>query len=198
MSMPMLRQLPHPAARTTESPFVPEILVALGLRIRGRVLALAELVERLFAEFAGVPYADPASRQQWEELWERGVERRFAAAEKSGRPVPFIVPSIDTPPRSRSLARSQPEQLAQVRLVGKAAPVSNLAQGGFGSQHALCGEFDAPPYDERVRRLPESAFKGSREMRFTALNERAKIRDENWPGDVTIDVVAHFARLPGQ
>ena len=35
-------------------------------------------------------------------------------------------------------------------------------------------------------------------MRLTALNERAEIRDEYRPCDVTINIVAHLARLPGQ
>ena len=35
-------------------------------------------------------------------------------------------------------------------------------------------------------------------MRFAALNERAKIRDEDRPCDMTINIVTHLARLPGQ
>ena len=35
-------------------------------------------------------------------------------------------------------------------------------------------------------------------MRFAALNERAEIRDEYRPCDMSIDIVTHLARLPGQ
>jgi hypothetical protein len=35
-------------------------------------------------------------------------------------------------------------------------------------------------------------------VRFAALNERAEIRDEDRPCDVTINIVTHLARLPGQ
>ena len=35
-------------------------------------------------------------------------------------------------------------------------------------------------------------------MRWAALNERAEIRDENRLCDMTIDIVTHLARLPGQ
>jgi hypothetical protein len=35
-------------------------------------------------------------------------------------------------------------------------------------------------------------------MRFTALKERAEVRDEDRPCDVTINIVMHLACLPGQ
>jgi hypothetical protein len=35
-------------------------------------------------------------------------------------------------------------------------------------------------------------------VRFAALNERAEMRDENRLCDMTIDIVTHFAPLPGQ
>ena len=44
--------------------------VALGYHVRIEIRALSDLIERRFAEFAGVPYQNPLSRQQWEELWE--------------------------------------------------------------------------------------------------------------------------------
>jgi hypothetical protein len=31
---------------------------------------VSDFIERRFAEFAGVPYQNSLSRQQWEELWE--------------------------------------------------------------------------------------------------------------------------------
>jgi hypothetical protein len=44
--------------------------VALGYRVRIGTRTVSDLIERRFAEFAGVPYQNPLSRQQWEELWE--------------------------------------------------------------------------------------------------------------------------------
>jgi hypothetical protein len=35
-------------------------------------------------------------------------------------------------------------------------------------------------------------------VRFAAVNKHAKIRDENRPHDMTIDIVTHLARLPGE
>ena len=35
-------------------------------------------------------------------------------------------------------------------------------------------------------------------MRFAALNERAEIRDQDRRCDMTINIVTHLARLPGQ
>jgi hypothetical protein len=43
---------------------------ALGYHVRIGVLAGSDLMERRFAEFARVPYHDPPSRQQWQELWD--------------------------------------------------------------------------------------------------------------------------------
>jgi len=105
---------------------------------------------------------------------------------------------VRTSPRCRGLARGLPEVLGQVRLVGEAAPQRNVTQGRIGRKHVLSRKFHAPSHDERVRRFPEGALKGSREMRRAALNQRAQIRDEDRPGDMTINVVTHLARLPGQ
>jgi hypothetical protein len=72
-------------ARRAVSPasaeFVAAFLVALGYQLRIGIRAVSDLLERRFAEFAGVPYRSPASRQQWEELWETEAEtsqRRIA------------------------------------------------------------------------------------------------------------------------
>jgi len=35
-------------------------------------------------------------------------------------------------------------------------------------------------------------------MRFAAPNERAEIRDEDRPCDMTVNIVTHLARLPRQ
>jgi hypothetical protein len=40
------------------------------LHVRIGTRTVSDLIERRFAEFAGVPYQNPLSRQQWEELWE--------------------------------------------------------------------------------------------------------------------------------
>lgn len=46
------------------------IFAALGYHVRAGVRTVTDLMERRFAEFAGVPYQNPLSRQQWQELWE--------------------------------------------------------------------------------------------------------------------------------
>jgi hypothetical protein len=38
------------------------------------VRTVTDVMERRFAEFARVPYQNPLSRQQWEELWETEAE----------------------------------------------------------------------------------------------------------------------------
>jgi hypothetical protein len=47
------------------------LFVPVGYYLRKGIRTVNDLIERRFAEFAGVPYQDPLSRQQWEELWER-------------------------------------------------------------------------------------------------------------------------------
>jgi hypothetical protein len=42
----------------------------LGYHVRIVILTRIDLMERRFAQFARVPYHDPANRQQWEELWD--------------------------------------------------------------------------------------------------------------------------------
>jgi hypothetical protein len=46
------------------------MLWTLTLQVRARIVAMRDLMERLFASFADVPYETRVSRQQWEELWE--------------------------------------------------------------------------------------------------------------------------------
>jgi hypothetical protein len=36
---------------------------------------MSDLIERRFAEFAGIPYQSRLSRQQWEEVWKAEAER---------------------------------------------------------------------------------------------------------------------------
>jgi hypothetical protein len=43
--------------------------VALRYRLRVLISAASCKIERQFATFADVPYHDPLSRQQWEQLW---------------------------------------------------------------------------------------------------------------------------------
>jgi hypothetical protein len=45
------------------------IFVALGTHVRVRIRTVSDRIEHRFAEFAGVPYEDSHSRQQWEELF---------------------------------------------------------------------------------------------------------------------------------
>jgi hypothetical protein len=48
--------------------------VDLGHHVRIGILTVSDLLERRFAEFAGVPCQGPLSRQQWEDLWETEAE----------------------------------------------------------------------------------------------------------------------------
>jgi hypothetical protein len=51
-------------------PFLAALVVALRCQVPKTIQAMVDHVERRFAEFAGVPYLSPVSRQQWEALWE--------------------------------------------------------------------------------------------------------------------------------
>jgi hypothetical protein len=55
--------------------FMAALIVALRDQVRVAILTVTDVVERCFAEFAGVPYQSPVSRQQWGELWEMEAER---------------------------------------------------------------------------------------------------------------------------
>jgi hypothetical protein len=44
--------------------------VAIGYHMRMTIRAMSQQIASGFAAFAGVPYEDPLSRQQWEQLWE--------------------------------------------------------------------------------------------------------------------------------
>ena len=44
-------------------------MTTIGIRHVG------DLMERRFAQFAGVPYQTPVCRQQWEELWETEAKK---------------------------------------------------------------------------------------------------------------------------
>jgi hypothetical protein len=50
------------------------LFVSMGYRLREAIRPLYHLIESRFAAFAGVPYEDPLSRQQWEQLWETELE----------------------------------------------------------------------------------------------------------------------------
>jgi hypothetical protein len=39
------------------------------------IRTVSDLIQRRFAEFAGVPYQNPVDRQQWEDLRETEAER---------------------------------------------------------------------------------------------------------------------------
>jgi hypothetical protein len=50
--------------------FVTAFFVLLGYQVRTAIHTVSDLLERRIVQFAGVPYQSPASRQEWEELWE--------------------------------------------------------------------------------------------------------------------------------
>jgi hypothetical protein len=44
--------------------------IGIGHQVRVIIRALSRNIASRFATFADVPYHDPLSRQQWEQLWE--------------------------------------------------------------------------------------------------------------------------------
>jgi hypothetical protein len=42
----------------------------VGCQLRAGLRTVSDLLARRLAEFAGVPYQNPLSRREWEELWE--------------------------------------------------------------------------------------------------------------------------------
>ena len=72
--------------------FVAAFFVALGYHVRIGTRTVSDLIERRFAEFADVPYQNPLSRQQWEELWETEASLRkiTRVANKDAAPLPQV------------------------------------------------------------------------------------------------------------
>jgi hypothetical protein len=66
--------------------FMAAVLVALGRHMRMGMGVVCDRIGRRFAEFAGVPYPDPFSRQQWEALWdtEGEAQQQLLMAPPSG------------------------------------------------------------------------------------------------------------------
>jgi hypothetical protein len=62
--------------------FMAALIVALGYHVRMGIRTVIDLMERRFAEFAGVPYQNPLSRQHWEELWETEADGTLTAADR--------------------------------------------------------------------------------------------------------------------
>jgi hypothetical protein len=50
--------------------FMAAFFAALGYQLRIGIRTVSDLMERRFAEFGDLPYQNPLSRQQWEDLWE--------------------------------------------------------------------------------------------------------------------------------
>jgi hypothetical protein len=63
------------ADKRRPAPLLAVFFVALACQVRKAIHTLNNLMERRFAQFAGVPYANPVCRQQWEDLWETEAER---------------------------------------------------------------------------------------------------------------------------
>ena len=49
--------------------FVTPTFVAIGYQLGVLIRVASSNIERRFATFADVPYCDPLSRRQWEQLW---------------------------------------------------------------------------------------------------------------------------------
>ena len=56
------------------SQYATTVFGALGCNMRVAMRTMSAEIERRFATFAGVPYQDPVSRQQWEQVWEADLE----------------------------------------------------------------------------------------------------------------------------
>jgi len=85
-----------------------------------------------------------------------------------------------------------------VRLVREAAPQRDIAQGRVGLEHVLSRQLDATVNHERMRGGSERALERAREVRLAALDQRTKVCDAYRACDMTIDILTHLARLPGQ
>jgi hypothetical protein len=70
--------------------------------------------------------------------------------ESNGREHPFLLGAgpVRAPPCRGGLSRRLPELLAQVRLVGEAAPQGDVAQGRIGGKHIMSRQLHAPSHDE--------------------------------------------------
>jgi hypothetical protein len=69
------------------SPHVPETPHYRTAEVRVLIRDVSCRIERRFAAFAEVPFHDPPSRQQWEQLWES--DHRTSAAPLTASPVQF-------------------------------------------------------------------------------------------------------------
>ena len=58
---------------------------------------------------------------------------------------------LRTSPGCGGLACGLPELLAQVRLVGEAAPQRNVTQGRIGRKHVLRGQLHATSHQKNMR-----------------------------------------------
>jgi hypothetical protein len=67
-------QYPTVVDSRRRSQYVTTVVGALGCNMRVAMRTMSAEVERRFATFAGVPYQDPVSRQQWEQVWEADLE----------------------------------------------------------------------------------------------------------------------------
>lgn len=60
----------YPVGKSEQSRSAAHVFVGHGYQVRAAIRAIGVQIERRFAAFAGVPYQDPLSREQWEQLWE--------------------------------------------------------------------------------------------------------------------------------
>jgi hypothetical protein len=68
----MIEPVQHPIVTDSSrgSQLVTTAFGALGCNMRVAMRTISAELERRFATFAGLPYQDPVSRQQWEQAWE--------------------------------------------------------------------------------------------------------------------------------
>jgi hypothetical protein len=89
------------------------IFVAFVNHLRVSIQTLGEVLERGFAEFAGLPYHNASSRQQWEELWEAEPYRcgsRLSCVFSAGEEIQNFI-------GKRSKWRPKDSHAVQARLI---------------------------------------------------------------------------------
>jgi hypothetical protein len=85
--MRAILETPSEPASAGEVQFAAAIFVALRYHVRVGIRTASDLLERRFAEFAGVPYQNPLGRQQWEDLWETEAKKSGPFSRYAGCPM---------------------------------------------------------------------------------------------------------------
>src|SRR5882672_3626417 len=104
--------------------------------------------------------------------------------------------SVGATPLAGSEARLAPEDACQMCLVGKATRQGNLGERFLALEHFPPSPLDTPVEDESVRRLPEGAFEGAREVAVAQLSNIRQLADGQGPGEIVVDMADDALSLP--